>query len=111
MLGVARRADAAAIKRAYRALALRVHPDKNPDERAPAAFKALQDAYNTLQSPERRAEHNGQLRRARAVRRERYTRVAREAAETAVAHIKYRARDVPPPALVASAVLVALFAL
>jgi len=55
-LGVARSADAAEIKAAYRRLALRYHPDRNPgDKAAEERFKEISEAYATLRDPELRA--------------------------------------------------------
>ena len=54
-LGVARDADEAEIKRAYRKLALKHHPDKNPgDDSAAEKFKAAAEAYDVLSDPEKR---------------------------------------------------------
>ena len=55
VLGVARDADDAALKKAYRRLAVQLHPDKNPDD--PAAedrFKEVGEAYGVLSDPEKR---------------------------------------------------------
>jgi molecular chaperone DnaJ len=55
VLGVSRDADADALKRAYRAIAMRDHPDRNPDD--PAAeerFKEASEAYAILSDPEKR---------------------------------------------------------
>jgi len=55
VLGVAREASADDIKRAYRRLARKYHPDRNPgDEKAEAAFKEAAEAYEVLSNPERR---------------------------------------------------------
>lgn len=56
VLGVDRVADEAAVHRAYRVLAKRLHPDLNPgDPTAERRFKALSEAYAILGSRERRA--------------------------------------------------------
>lgn len=48
VLGVAADADLQTIKKAYRRLAMRLHPDRNPDPAAHEAFKRLQAAYAEL---------------------------------------------------------------
>lgn len=54
-------ADPDQIKRAYRRLAKRHHPDVNPDDPgAEARFKEVADAFALLSDPERRSEHDRQ---------------------------------------------------
>ena len=48
ILGIAAAADAATIKRAFRKLAMALHPDRNPDSDAPEKFKAVRAAYDTM---------------------------------------------------------------
>jgi curved DNA-binding protein len=56
MLGVARNADAEAIKKAYRKLALQFHPDKNPgDKKIEERFKQINHANEILSDPKKRA--------------------------------------------------------
>ncbi|MDE0268517.1 MAG: molecular chaperone DnaJ [Acidimicrobiaceae bacterium] len=56
MLGVERRATQEELKRAYRKLARKHHPDANPgDPNAESRFKELNKAYETLSDPERRS--------------------------------------------------------
>jgi molecular chaperone DnaJ len=56
ILGVGRDADAAELKRAYRKLALELHPDRNPgDKEAEARFKDASEAYQVLSDAEKRA--------------------------------------------------------
>ena len=55
-LGVPPSANPTEIKKAYRVLAVKYHPDKNPDNTlAEAAFKEIQEAYAILSNPEKRA--------------------------------------------------------
>ncbi|GAB6142962.1 DnaJ domain-containing protein [Desulfocicer niacini] len=62
ILGVSRQADTAQIKQAYKKLAIKVHPDRNPDD-AQAAEKMAQlnEAYAVLSNPEKRQNYD-QLR-------------------------------------------------
>lgn len=55
ILGVSRDADEAAIKKAYRKLAMQYHPDRNNGDReAEARFKEITEAYDVLRDPEKR---------------------------------------------------------
>lgn len=59
VLGVARDADDATIKKAYRKLAMKYHPDRNPDNKeAEEKFKELGEAYEVLSNPEKRAAYD-----------------------------------------------------
>ncbi len=56
ILGVSRDADTDQIKKAYRKLAMKYHPDQNDgSEEAEARFKELSEAYEVLKDPEKRA--------------------------------------------------------
>lgn len=58
-LGVERNADAATIKKAYRKLAQKFHPDKNPgDKQAEEQFKLLTEAYAVLSDPEKKRQYD-----------------------------------------------------
>jgi molecular chaperone DnaJ len=63
LLGLERGAPAVEIKRAYKRLARRLHPDINPgDHEAEARFRQVLDAYETLMDPDRRRRYDaGQL--------------------------------------------------
>src|SRR5229473_892870 len=61
VLGVARTADEAEIKKAYRKLAMRYHPDKVGVEekvQAEAKFKEITEAYEVLRDPEKRTVYD-----------------------------------------------------
>ncbi len=59
VLGVDKNADDAAIKKAYRVLAKKYHPDMNPgDKNAEAKFKEASEAYAVLSDPEKRRQYD-----------------------------------------------------
>ncbi len=58
VLGVARGADADAVKRAYRKLARKYHPDVSKEKNAENKFKEVQEAYEVLRDPEKRAAYD-----------------------------------------------------
>jgi molecular chaperone DnaJ len=59
ILGVGREASAEELRRAYRQLAMRHHPDRNPgDPDAEARFKEATEAWEVLRDPERRAAYD-----------------------------------------------------
>ena len=58
LLGVARDATEADIKKAYRKLAMEFHPDRNPAPEAEAKFKEITEAYEVLRDPQKRAMYD-----------------------------------------------------
>lgn len=59
ILGVSRTASPDEIKKVYRRLAMKFHPDKNPDDPAAAEqFKEITEAYEVLSNPDKRQEYD-----------------------------------------------------
>ncbi|MCA1751672.1 MAG: molecular chaperone DnaJ [Cryomorphaceae bacterium] len=59
ILGLSKSAQAAEIKKAYRKMALKHHPDKNPDNpKAEQLFKEAAEAYEVLGNPEKRQRYD-----------------------------------------------------
>jgi len=59
LLGVAKTASEAELKAAFRKLAMKHHPDRNPgDKTAEATFKELNEAYQVLSDPQKRAAYD-----------------------------------------------------
>lgn len=61
VLGVPRNASALEIRRVYRTLARRYHPDVSADAEAHARFHKLSNAYEVLHDPEERARYDGSV--------------------------------------------------
>jgi molecular chaperone DnaJ len=58
VLGVARNATPDEVKKAFRRLAMQYHPDRNQEDGAEARFKEVNEAYEVLSDPERRAMYD-----------------------------------------------------
>src|SRR5699024_2211456 len=59
ILGVSKNATADEIKKAYRKVAIKFHPDKNPDDpTAEDKFKEAAEAYEILSNPEKRQRYD-----------------------------------------------------
>ena len=59
VLGIDKSADAESIKKAYRKLAKKYHPDMNPgDKEAEAKFKEVNEAYEVLSDPQKKSQYD-----------------------------------------------------
>ena len=62
VLGVSNDASESDIKKAYRTLSLKYHPDRNPNEEAKSIFQSIGEAYETLSDPAKRNQYDMELR-------------------------------------------------
>lgn len=58
ILNVSPNASESEIKKSYRALSYKFHPDKNPDPSVAEQYKLINEAYETLNDPEKRAHYD-----------------------------------------------------
>lgn len=64
VLGIASNATLAEIKTTYRKMASQLHPDKNASSDAPAKFRNVQEAYETLSDIDKRKTYDENRRRS-----------------------------------------------
>ena len=57
-LGISSNASDSEIKKAYRALSFKYHPDKNPDPSVAEQYKLINEAYETLNDPQKKAQYD-----------------------------------------------------
>jgi DnaJ-class molecular chaperone len=62
ILGVGQDASESEIKKAFRALSLKCHPDRNPDPGATTQFQYINEAYEILSDDEKRKQHDHELK-------------------------------------------------
>ncbi len=58
VLGVDKNADAQTIKKAFKRLAMKYHPDRNPDASAAGKFEEINEAYSVLSDPQKKAAYD-----------------------------------------------------
>lgn len=60
-LGISKDANETEIKKAYRTLSLKYHPDRNPDPSVQETYKAINDAYDILSDPQTKQQYDHEL--------------------------------------------------
>jgi len=60
-LGISKDANETEIKKAYRTLSLKYHPDRNPDPSVQETYKAINDAYDVLSDPQTKQQYDHEL--------------------------------------------------
>jgi DnaJ-class molecular chaperone len=58
ILGLTSNASDSEIKKAYRALSFKYHPDKNPDPSVAEQYKLINEAYETLNDPQKKSQYD-----------------------------------------------------
>ena len=88
ILGVSRGATDLDIKKAFRQLALKYHPDRNPDNKeSEDKFKEVNEAYSCLSNPEKRAYYEDHPDVVRAIAEE-GNRKARQTARQTMEEVR-----------------------
>jgi len=62
ILGVGQDSSESEIKKAFRTLSLKFHPDRNPDPEATMRFQYINEAYENLSDSEKRKQHDHELK-------------------------------------------------
>ena len=94
ILGISSAASMQEIRRAYRILARRYHPDVNPGAESEAKFKTIAEAYKILNDPKKKSEYDAKLSESESATRERHR--AFSAYDHAAKHAQTRRTRTPP---------------
>jgi hypothetical protein len=99
-LKVARNAPPSVIKAAYRALSQQYHPDRNPAPDAERIIRLINEAYDVLGDPTRRAEYDRELESREKEERlaaQRRAAAARKDDDSAATHARRKSSPATPP--------------